>query len=350
MIPVSSASVEPKAFVSEEKAPISWQKQLTNGFRNSHDLLRFLNIDPIALHDKVLNEHDFPVRVPVFFAKLMKQGDIHDPLLRQVLALKVEHQTLQDFHSDPLDEESFSASKGLIHKYKNRVLLIAHQSCAIHCRYCFRRHFPYAEQRLSNSHLIAAIDYIKQDTAIEEVILSGGDPLNLADAKITELITLLDTIDHATTLRLHTRTAVVLPDRITPELIQTLRKSRKNVVIVFHINHANEISEHFAEQIKPLKNAGVTLLNQSVLLKGVNDDSRVLIELSRKLWAVGILPYYLHQLDSVAGAAHFQVEPTAAENLWRALQSEVSGYLLPRLVQEIPHKTSKTWINPINNC
>lgn len=347
MIPVYPASVDPKAIVPDEKTPSSWQKQLSQAFRSSHDLLRYLEIDPDGLEESVLDPHNFPVRVPLFFADLMKKGDLNDPLLLQVLAKTEENLERENFIEDPLDEASFTATAGLIHKYKNRVLLVAHQSCAVHCRYCFRRHFPYSDQRLSSENRDTALDYIRNNQDINEVILSGGDPLNLADQKLTEWLDRLEQIEHVKTVRLHTRTPVVLPDRLTNELIDLLSRSTKSIVIVFHINHGQEISELFTQQIKKLKRSGATLLNQSVLLKGVNDRVDTLVELSQKLWSVGILPYYLHLLDNVAGAAHFRVEPATAEMLWRELQREVSGYLLPRLVQEIPHRPSKTWINPI---
>lgn len=346
MIPVSAAGLQPNEIKAIEIIDLSWQKQLATAFKSANDLLDYLNIDPEQT-DFITNEDaNFTVKVPRAFADLMKEGDIHDPLLRQVMVTQSERLLTENYLTDPLQEASFNPTPGLIHKYGNRALLIAHQSCAVHCRYCFRRHFPYDQQQLRQTELNQALNYLQERPEINEVILSGGDPLSLSDSKLQSLISALDQLPNITTIRIHTRTPVVLPDRISSALLNTLAQSKKTIVMVLHINHPNEIGSPLAQKLNHLTKIGVTLLNQSVLLRGVNDQAETLVELSNTLWRNGVLPYYLHLLDPVQGAAHFNVDQVTANSLWQTLQSKVSGYLLPRLVREIPNKSSKTWTNP----
>ncbi|MDN3650394.1 EF-P beta-lysylation protein EpmB [Reinekea marina] len=346
MIPVFEDTLQPNTLKATKIESDHWQVQLAGAFKSAPDLLTYLNIAPTEAN--LLLDDDatgFAFKVPLAFAQLMKKGDPSDPLLLQVITRSQELNTISGYSNDPLQEADYNPVPGLIHKYANRALLIAHQSCAVHCRYCFRRHFPYSEQQLKPAQLSAALNYIKQRPEINEIILSGGDPLSLSDAKLEQLINNLNNIETLTTIRIHTRTPVVLPDRICSELLETIERSNKKIVFVLHINHPNEIGKRLADKLTQLKNVGVTLLNQTVLLKEINDSADTLKNLSQKLWDTGVLPYYLHLLDPVQGAAHFNVSESDAIEIWQALQAGVSGYLLPRLVREIPNRPSKTWLN-----
>ncbi|SFV87629.1 Lysyl-lysine 2,3-aminomutase [hydrothermal vent metagenome] len=280
----------------------------------------------------------FPIKIPLEFANLIDKNNPNDPLLKQVVGVNSQQQA--DFSASPLEDESNAPIAGLIHKYPNRVLLIASRVCAIHCQYCFRQNFDYSEHN-AMSNWIEIESYICQHTEINEVILSGGDPLSLSDEKLQSLINNIEKIPHIKTLRLHSRSAVVTPSRLTSELMQMLDKTTLNVVLVLHINHANELSKDFAKAIQKLTN--VTLLNQSVLLKSVNDSVAVLSKLSLGLFDLGILPYYLHLLDKVNGAQHFLVSDKDAVKLHKELGKKLSGYLVPRLVRD-ENLAAKTWI------
>lgn len=349
MIPVSVDGLQPNEIKAIKISSTSWQKQLATAFKSADELLNYLEIDPKQTDFITNDDAGFALKVPRAFADLMKVGDKDDPLLQQVMVKQSELLLTEGYLTDPLQEATFNPTPGLIHKYANRALLIAHQSCAVHCRYCFRRHFPYDQQQLRQTQLEQALNYLSARPEINEVILSGGDPLSLSDPKLDQLIQALDQLPSLTTIRIHTRTPVVLPERISSELISTLSQSTKKVVMVLHINHPNEIGAALSQKLPALRNGGVTLLNQSVLLRGINDNAQTLTELSNTLWQNGVLPYYLHLLDPVQGAAHFNVDQTTANSLWQALQSNVSGYLLPRLVREVPEKSSKTWTNPAEN-
>ena len=266
----------------------------------------------------------------------MQPGDWFDPLLLQVLPLARESEQMPGYSEDPLRERDTNPVPGLIHKYHGRVLLIASPACAVHCRYCFRRHFPYDENTPSRTDWDQALDYIRQRSDIKEVILSGGDPLALNDKRLDTLIQAIAAIDHVTTLRFHSRLPVVLPARITPRFVNMLQALDKDVVFVIHSNHPAELGSALHEAMSRLRAAGVTLLNQTVLLRGVNDDAHALAKLSRGLFNSGVLPYYLHQLDRVEGAAHFEVSDDQARRLHRALLEQLPGYLVPRLVREDP--------------
>lgn len=347
MIPVSISILDSKATLTDDSTQNNWQQELSQGLRSAAELLSFLGIDERQLPYQVDHTNPFKTRIPRRFAELINADNAYDPILLQTLPRAEEQQVTQHFSQDPLKEQSFTVHPGLIHKYHNRVLLIAHQACAIHCRYCFRRHFPYSEQRLTEAALKQAISYIQSKPEINEVILSGGDPLNLNDDKLIAIISSLEQLPQLKTLRIHTRTPVTLPSRLTELLSKRLKQCSKNVVIVFHINHANELSADFCQAVKKLDSYNIQLLNQTVLLKDINDNAKTLIKLSEDLFANGIMPYYLHQLDAVAGAAHFQVSTRQANRIWHELQKGVSGYLLPRLVQEIPDQPSKSWVNEL---
>lgn len=285
---------------------------------------------------------DFPLRVPHSYVDRMRHGDPHDPLLAQVLPTGAERAAINGFGPDPVDDQSAMMRPGVLHKYHGRVLLVTTGACAIHCRYCFRREFPYAEANPRPGQWREALDYIAADPTIEEVILSGGDPLSLPDETLTDLVERIAAIEHVTTLRLHTRLPVVLPARVDEALCAWLRATRLQTVVVLHANHANELDADFRGAMRALIDADVWLLNQSVLLRGVNDSAAALEALSRQLFACGVLPYYLHLLDPVRGAAHFDVPEDAARHLLAEVAGRVPGYLVPRLVREEPGQPGKT--------
>lgn len=277
----------------------------------------------------------FPLRVPHGFVARMHHGDPHDPLLRQVLPLDAEMQPMPGFTLDPVGDSAAKAGHGVIRKYRGRALLIATGSCAIHCRYCFRRHFPYAEETAAAAGWRDAVAAIRADDSIDEVILSGGDPWSLATPKLVELTDALATVPHLKRLRVHTRLPVVLPERVDEALAAWLAALPWPVTVVLHANHANEFDAHVDAALARLRGAGAMLLNQAVLLRGVNDSVDALAALSERGHAAGVLPYYLHQLDRVQGSAHFEVADDTALRLHRELAARVSGYLVPKLVREV---------------
>ncbi len=324
----------------------NWLKQLTNAISDPQILLEYLDIDPSPWSKGFEAKKLFPQRVPLSFVERMEKGNPHDPLLRQVLPLAEEFEVHSGYSHDPLDEHD-TEQPGLLHKYKSRVLLIFKSGCAINCRYCFRRHFPYQENKGSKSVWSQNIDYIKQHPEVNEVILSGGDPLMAKDHELDWFIHQVESISHIKTLRIHSRLPVVIPARITTELVERLAHSRLNIVLVSHINHANEINDELRNAIQRLRTraANVTLLNQSVLLKGVNDDVDTQVALSESLFSCGILPYYLNVLDRVQGAAHYYVSDEKAKEIMAGLLTEVSGYLIPQLTREIGGRSSKIPLN-----
>ena len=272
----------------------------------------------------------------------MQPGHWDDPLLRQVWPAEEEAVRQPNLVLDPLNEQAYNAAPGLLQKYAGRVLLTAAPHCAIHCRYCFRRHFDYDANNPGRDAWQEALAYIRADTQLREAILSGGDPLANSDRQLAWLLEQLSSIDHLQTLRLHTRLPVVIPARVTENLCAMLKASRFQVVLVIHSNHPQEIDEACASAIGLLRNAGVTVLNQSVVLRGVNDDADTLVALSETLFAAGCLPYYLHLPDAVAGTAHFQVSATEAITFVTQMRGRLPGYLVPRLVQEVAGRDAKT--------
>ena len=340
MIPVSAISLDSKSPLKADH----WQQQMANSLKTASELLNYLVIDEQSLPYVVDHNQPFNTRVTRHLADLIDAQDPYDPILLQLLPTQHENQQREGFSLDPLMEQSYNVLPGLVHKYKNRALLIVHQACAIHCRYCFRRHFNYQDNGLNNQQRADIIDYLQQHPEINEIIFSGGDPLSLSDKKLQQLIEQLSEVRHLKNLRIHTRTPIALPSRITDEFIQLLADCRFNTTLVTHINHPNELAVELVEKLSLLKNSGVTLLNQSVLLKNINDNAQTLCELSEKLFDAGVLPYYLHTPDDVEGTQHFYVEREAAIKIWQQMQAQLSGFLLPRLVKEIPQKQSKTWI------
>lgn len=320
----------------------TWQQQLSQAIRDPQTLCDRLGLSHAWLAGAQAGHALFDVCVPEAYLNRIAYADINDPLLRQVLPLCEEALTPHGYVVDPLEEAEHRPAKGLIHKYASRVLLIASPNCAINCRYCFRRHFPYSENSPSRTQWQEALDYLRTDTSIHEAILSGGDPLAASDRQLAWLVEQLEDIPHLKRLRIHTRLPVVIPDRVDSSLLEWLRNSRLQKVVVLHINHANEIDQAVVEACTRLKQAGVTLLNQSVLLRDVNDSAAILAALSERLFEAGILPYYLHVLDPVQGAAHFDVPDNEARALVAELRDQLPGFLMPRLVREIPGKGSKT--------
>jgi EF-P beta-lysylation protein EpmB len=323
----------------------SWQSQLKSTIRDVATLLTLVEVEEQDLPWPVLTDSQFQLRAPTSFIDRIEKGNPRDPLLLQILPFAVEQEIVPGFSHDPLAEAEATVVPGLLHKYHGRVLLVTTEACGIHCRYCFRRAFPYSEHRHSDSSWGQTIDYISNDNSISEVILSGGDPLSLADKELSWRIQELAAITHIKTIRIHSRLAAILPERFTPELVSILTQSQCSVVLVLHANHGNELaSSKLRKPLSQLRQAGVHLLNQSVLLKGVNDSVKVLKELSHKLFELGVLPYYLHLLDQVEGVHHFDVPQAQAVAIYQGLQASVSGYLLPKLVKEIPGRLSKTII------
>ncbi|CCJ76898.1 Lysine 2,3-aminomutase [Cronobacter muytjensii 530] len=281
------------------------------------------------------------MRVPRAFVARMEKGNPQDPLLRQVLTSREEFVAAPGFTTDPLEEQN-SVVPGLLHKYHNRALLLVKGGCAVNCRYCFRRHFPYADNQGNKRNWQAALDYIAAHPELDEIIFSGGDPLMAKDNELEWLVARLEAIPHLKRLRIHSRLPIVIPARITDGLVRLLGETRLQVLLVNHINHAQEIDDAFRAGMAKLRAAGVTLLNQSVLLKGVNDNAATLAALSNALFDAGVMPYYLHVLDKVQGAAHFMVSDDEARAIMRELLSLVSGYLVPKLAREIGGEPSKT--------
>lgn len=317
----------------------NWQAALANAITDPKQLLTTLNLNS-ELSNAAIQQ--FPFRVTHEFVARMEKGNPKDPLLLQVLPLGQELQPATGFSLDPLAEKSATRAPGLLHKYRDRVLFTLTSACAINCRYCFRRHFPYADNNPAIQGWQQAISYIATHVEIKEVILSGGDPLIVKDAQLQELLKKLAVIPHLKRLRIHTRLPIVLPQRITTELLQALTSTPLQIVVVVHVNHANEIDNPVRNIINLLRDARIPVFNQSVLLKNINDSVTTLINLSETLFAAGIIPYYLHMLDKVQGAAHFDVsEETARQLVWEMMQ-QLPGYLVPKLVREEPGMPAKS--------
>lgn len=300
----------------------TWNKSVRNSIKSADEA-------NLQLHTECFSEGKFPIKIPLEFADKIEAGNPLDPLLLQVLPAI--NQSQSGFTESPLEDEKYSPLKGVIHKYPSRVLLIASRVCAIHCQYCFRQNFDYDDHDIL-ANWLEVEQYLKSNTEVNEVILSGGDPLTLSDGKIEKILKSVEAIEHIKTLRIHTRSAVVIPSRITDKLSQILTSASINIVVVFHINHPREISCDFIKQVKKLQS--LTLLNQSVLLKGVNDNAQILSLLSHKLFACSVLPYYLHLLDKVVGAEHFLVEDDRAKIIYQELQGQLPGYLVPKMVRD----------------
>jgi len=329
--------------------PRSWQEELRCAVDSPDVLLAKLSL-PKALLPAAKRAHErFPLRVPQPYLARIQKGALDDPLLLQILPLHQELEQTPGFSEDPLDEKNCNAQKGLIQKYRGRVLLIAAPHCAINCRYCFRRSFDYEGNRPSREEWRSALASIQADTSIEEVILSGGDPLAVSDKQLSWLIQQIGMIKQIRRIRVHSRLPIVIPNRVTDGLLRIFNASAKQIVLVLHCNHPQEIDEHVKHALAQLRYAGVILLNQSVLLRSINDSANTLRMLSTELFSNGVLPYYLHMLDRVQGTAHFDVAAKRAKSIISELQASLPGYLVPKLVREEPGASSKTPVNGAHN-
>ncbi len=320
----------------------AWQTALAQAITDPAELLAAVGLGAELIPAARASARLFPLRVPRGFVARMTRGDPDDPLLRQVLPLGVEHLEAEGYGRDPVGDLAAMAAPGVLHKYHGRVLLTATGACAVHCRYCFRRHFPYNEANAAIDHWRAALAHVAADPAVSEVILSGGDPLMLSDRRLAELTKELQALAQIRRLRIHTRLPVVLPERVDDGLLGWLTGLQLQTVIVVHANHPREIDASVRAALAHLRCAGVTVLNQSVLLRGVNDSAETLAVLSEALFAAGVLPYYLHMLDKVQGAAHFAVADDVARKILLQLRARLPGYLVPRLVRELPGRDAKT--------
>ena len=322
--------------------PPRWQALWRDAISDPRELLDLLGLEAHAEALLAGGDTGFPLRVPRGFVDRMRHGDPRDPLLLQVLPGPLERLAVPGYRRDPVGDLDARAATGVLHKYAGRALLIATGSCAVHCRSCFRRHFPDAEETAAAGRWRDALAHLAGDTSINEVILSGGDPLSLATARLVELGDALAQLPHVRRLRIHTRLPVVLPERVDTELLAWLARLPMQCVVVLHANHAREIDAGVAAACAGLRASGATVLNQSVLLRGINDDLDALCELSERLIAAQVMPYYLHQLDRVEGAAHFEVTDGDALALVEGMRARLPGYLVPRLVREVGGATSKT--------
>jgi len=319
----------------------AWQRDLRAAVRDAHELCRRLGL-PAELADAAAGGADeFPVFVPPAYLARIRPGDPHDPLLRQVLPVVDETTEAPGFSRDPVADKRATLQPGVLQKYAGRALLVTTGACAVHCRYCFRRHFPYEEVPHSAAAWDTALRKIAADDSLQEVILSGGDPWMLLDDRLATLVEKIAAIGHVTRLRVHTRLPVMIPTRVTEELIAWLTGTRLTPVVVIHANHARELDDAVADSLSRLRQVSVTLLNQAVLLRGVNDSTAALTALSERLIEIGVVPYYLHQLDRVAGAAHFEVPVQQGRQIIDRLRARLPGYMVPKYVQEIPGELSK---------
>ncbi len=319
----------------------SWQEAVKDAVREPAELCRLVGLPPRYASDATRATGDFPVFAPRGYIARMRPGDPHDPLLRQVLPLEDELAPLAGFGHDPVGDRAATRSPGLLHKYHSRILMVTTGACAVHCRYCFRRHFPYGEGPKSPDAWNPALETIAADASLREVILSGGDPLMLVDGQLQELASRLARIKHLTRLRVHTRLPLMIPERVTEKLIGWLRGTRLTPIMVIHANHAQELSGSVVDALARLSDAGVPLLNQAVLLRGINDNVETLTALCERLVDLRVMPYYLHQLDRVAGAAHFEVDEQQGRKLVEQLRSRLPGYAVPRYVRETAGDDSK---------
>ena len=321
-----------------------WQRELAGAIRDPEELCRALALPPARAAEARAAAGGFPLLVPRSFVSRMRPGDPDDPLLLQVLPRARERLDAEGFVSDPLRERDAVAAPGLVKKYAGRALLLATGGCAVNCRYCFRREFPYAESGASPAGLEAAIDAVAADDTIHEAILSGGDPLLLDDDRLAAAMRRLEAVPHLRRLRIHTRLPIVLPSRVTAGLVQLLAASRLACAVVVHANHPRELDDSVAVAAAMLRGSGAILLNQAVLLAGVNDSVDALAGLSERLVAIGIVPYYLHLLDRVRGTAAFEVDEPRARQFHADLKARLPGYAVPRLAREVPGEPAKVWV------
>jgi len=325
-------------------AETGWRAELRRAVRDPRELCRLLELPEEFAAQAVAAAADFPLLVPRGYLARMRPGDPHDPLLRQVLPIVAERAAVPGFSADPVDDAAAELVPGLLHKYPGRALLITTGACAVHCRYCFRRHYPYGEAPKSLAAWEPALAQIRADQSLHEVLLSGGDPLVLVDEYLARLVERIAAIEHVRRLRIHTRLPIVLPERVCDELLTWLVGGRLVPIVVVHANHPAEIDATVARSLRRLVSAGIVVLNQAVLLRGVNDAADTQAALCERLIDLGVIPYYLHQLDRVAGAAHFDVPDVFGRELVAQLAARLPGYAVPRYVREVPGNTSKSVI------
>jgi L-lysine 2,3-aminomutase len=327
--------------LSSKEGSFRWQESLKRAFRSPAELAKYLDLDGPEVHVPVAS-YGFPFLVTREFASRMKKGDWHDPLLLQVWPSKQESMTVPGFSRDPVGELGARIESGLMQKYHGRVLMVTTGACAIHCRYCFRRHYPYTDEPKSIEQWLPALDRIEADDSISEVILSGGDPLMIVDQLLEKLVERIQAISHVERLRIHTRLPIVLPSRVDDGLIRMLDRTRLATYVIVHCNHRNEIDESVIDAFRRLRSSGAVILNQAVLLRGINDNVTVLEDLCSELSLHGVLPYYLHLLDPVQGASNFDVPIEYGKRLMVELRKRLPGYAMPELVQELAGEASKT--------
>jgi EF-P beta-lysylation protein EpmB len=313
-----------------------WQREMANSCTQLPDLLQQLELDPTSLPISDEAMAKFPLRVTQAYISRIEKGNPNDPLLLQILPIKSELNSHPDFNNNPVGDLEAGQTAGILHKYHGRLLLITTGGCSINCRYCFRREYPYSGNQTSKSVEHEAIDYIAQQPGVSEVILSGGDPLILSDERLSALVSKLEEIPHLKRLRIHTRLPVTLPSRVDDSLLKWLSETRLTTSIVLHVNHPSELDDTVSNALFKLRQSGITLLNQSVLLKGINDSETVLCQLSEQLFQSGVLPYYLHLLDKVSGSQHFEIPEADALSLYHKIRCKLPGYLVPTLVREQP--------------
>ncbi|WP_281647690.1 EF-P beta-lysylation protein EpmB [Parendozoicomonas sp. Alg238-R29] len=347
MINLSAQPVQTNSTNIRQKNTQTWQKILSQSVTNPEELLKILGLNTDLLPGAIAGHQQFQVRVPHTYIARIEHGNSEDPLLRQVLPLGVELDNVAGFSTDPLGEQPKNSHRGILHKYNSRLILMPGQLCGINCRFCFRRHFPYEDNKLNKEEWQSAFDYIGNDTSLSEIILSGGDPLSQNDLRLAWIVEELAKIPHLKRLRVHTRMPIVIPQRVTDEMLSWLTGTRLQPIVVVHCNHPNEIDEDVVKAMNNMSSKGVQLLNQSTLLKGVNDSPEVLASLSDKLFSCGVMPYYLHLFDRVQGAAHFEVDEEQARKLIGEMSNLCSGYLVPKLARDNSGTQSKTIVAPL---
>ncbi len=320
----------------------TWQESIKRAIRDPVELCQALDLPSETATSALRSSGSFGVFVPREFLLKMKRGDLNDPLLRQILPMPNELDPQPNFSDDPVGDGSAMLLPGLLQKYNQRVLLVTTGACAIHCRYCFRREFPYSETPPDIRHWMRAVKRIAKDTSIREVLLSGGDPLTIRDGLLAQLVNELSHIPHLRRLRLHTRLPIVIPQRVTHELVGWLRSTRLTPIMVVHVNHPAELGDDVISSLSYLVDHGIPVLNQAVLLRGINDDLNTLTSLCETLVDARVIPYYLHQLDRVTGTAHFEVSVDRGQQLIKQLRERLPGYAVPQYVAELPGATSKT--------
>lgn len=326
---------------------LSWSQHLSQALTSLPELVEHLGLPKSLAQQGVEAHQSFKLLVPRPYLSRIEYGNPQDPLLLQILPSAAEMQKVIGYTKDPLEEADHNPQKAIVHKYKRRLLVITTGTCAVNCRYCFRRHFPYGDNQLAQAEWQSVIDYVKHHPEINEVILSGGDPLMMKDSLLADKVRKLEELPQIKRLRIHSRLPVVIPARVCDEMLAWIKASRLDIVMVWHINHANEIDEELVQAAHRLKRAGVTLLNQGVLLKGINDSVDAQVNLSEAVFSAGILPYYMFTLDPVEGAAHFDIHIEDAQRLMGKVAAELPGYLVPRLAKEIPGKPAKSVFAPI---